>query len=180
MNKTEMTREWWRAVLKDDERLAKWLQKLQLTEIGGHNDHLKFLILTEVEHRTKSILLNIAMDEYRHSSALIDLLDERGIPLKSRGDAEMSSLYWDFMNSHVKSVHDYCAVNYFGESLAADRFSIIHEMPETPSDIKEFIALALPDEIFHRETLLRLAGEEAIAKFLPLHQQIFSKLTEKR
>ena len=71
------------------------------------------------------------------------------------------------------------AANFFGESLAADRFEIIGSMDVTPSDIRQFIHTALPEEIFHRETLGRLAGEDALRKFYKLHESALQQLLKK-
>jgi tRNA isopentenyl-2-thiomethyl-A-37 hydroxylase MiaE len=173
------TKEWWTRVLSSDLALTAWLQKLQLTEISGHDDHLVFMKNNVMAPRETTILTNIALDELKHSNLLIELMRERGIPLKKLGDEGTISYYWTRMNQEVKNVQDYCAVNYFGESLAADRFAIIHAMPETPSDIKEFISKALPDEIFHRETLQRLAGTEALERLQTVHDETFTRLLNK-
>lgn len=179
MSTLELTKNWWRRVVANDQALSLWIQKLQVTEIGGHNDHFEFMEQNTVPIREARILTNIALDEEKHSNLLLDLMESRGIQRRYIDDEGMQSFYWRKMNEQVNSLESYCAVNYFGESLAADRFSILHEMPETPSDIREFISKALPDEIFHRETLMRLAGEETMARLRPVHEETLAKLLHK-
>lgn len=179
MSDVSLTQNWWRKVVSDEVRLALWLQKLQLTEIGGAEDHYAFMKANDVPERESKILTQIALDETKHSGILLELMSDMKIVPKSRGDDGTVSLYWTEMNKEVKTLKDYCGINYFGESLAADRFQIIHSMKETPSDIKYFISKALPDEIFHRETLMRLAGAEVMERLRPTHDRVFAQLTRK-
>lgn len=80
------------------------------------------------------------------------------------------------LNEHIVDLPTACAVNFFGESLAAYRFEIIQSMPETPSDIRTAFDIILPDEQFHRETLQRLSGEEALMKIRPVHELALAAL----
>lgn len=174
---SEFTQNWWRRVISDEVKLVAWLQKLQRTEIGGYHDHMHYMKNHVVTERERMILTNIAIDEMNHSNILCDLFVSRGIIVDQTGP---ESTYWEQMLSDVDSTSDYCAANYFGEALAAQRFEIIAEMPETPGDIKEFIHKALPDEIFHRETLRRLAGDESLVKMAALHEVALAKLTGRK
>lgn len=173
----QFTQDWWKRTLADSEKLALWLQKLQRTEISGYTDHIEFMKSFKVTDREKLILTNIAEDEQKHSNLLIAMFNERGIPVVSNGE---ESTYWAEVLEGVDSVSAYCAANYFGEALAAYRFEVIHEMPETPSDIKEVIGKVLPDEIFHRETLSRMAGEEAMAAMKARHDAAYERLLNGR
>ena len=152
---------------------ASRVQKLQRTEISGYTDHIDFMQNFKVTDRERLILTNIAEDEQKHSNLLIAMFDDRGIPVVSKGE---ESSYWAAVLAGIDSVPSYCAANYFGEALAAYRFEIIHEMPETPSDIKEVIGKVLPDEIFHRETLSRMAGEEVMASMKAIHDAAYERL----
>lgn len=175
MNKVdiEFTQNWWLRCLADPEKLTAWLQKLQRTEIGGYHDHMEFMSKNTISDRERRILTNIANDELNHSNMLVELFEDRKIIVIPDG---VQSTYWQEMLSSVNSVTEYCAANYYGEALAAWRFEVIAEMPETPSDIREFIRRALPDEIFHRETLHRLAGEAALHSIGVIHEQAYTKL----
>lgn len=178
MNKDEIefTKAWWERTVNDPAKLTKWLQKLQRTELSGYHDHVVFMAQNEVSDRERLILTNIANDEFKHSDLLIELFESRKIPVNPESDP---STYWDDVLSNVSSTAEYCAANYFGEALASYRFEIILGMPQTPSDIREVIGKVLPDEIFHRETLMRLAGEEAIEKIKVFHENAYKKLTRK-
>lgn len=176
MNKAdiEFTKAWWLRTVNDNERLIPWLQKLQRTELSGYQDHIDYMAAHEVTERERLILTNIAGDELIHSQLLIGLFADRGIPVVPEG---VQSSYWDDVLANIDTTAEYCAANYFGEALASYRFEIILSMEETPSDIRYVIGRALPDEIFHRETLQRLAGEEAIAKIKAVHDEAYTRLT---
>ncbi len=178
MNQTDIdfTKEWWKRCIADNDKMSAWLQKLQRTELSGYADHVNYLTENTVSDRHYRILMNIAEDELNHSNLIIELMKGRNILVEPAGK---TSQYWDSILKNVSSTEEYCAANYFGEALAADRFEIILSMPETPSDIKYAIGIALPDEIFHRETLHRLAGEEALAKLKTAHELAYSKLLNK-
>lgn len=140
--------------------------------LGSQGIHGK----NHVSEREALILTNIANDEKKHSDILIELFQERKIELVKVGP---DSTYWEEMLAYVPSTAHYCAANYFGEALAAFRFEVIAEMPETPEDIKGFIRKALPDEIFHRETLRRLAGEEVLVEMKQRHDEALARLLGK-
>lgn len=176
MNKTdiEFTKDWWTRTVADNDKLTKWLQKLQRTELGGYQDHIDYMSTHEVTDRERKILTNIAEDELVHSGLLVAMFEERGIAVVPEG---VQSTYWDDVLTDVSSTAEYCAANYFGEALASYRFELILGMPNTPEDIRYVISRALPDEIFHRETLCRMAGEEAVAKIKVVHDAAYLKLT---
>lgn len=172
----QYTKDWWTTLVRNPERLSVWLQKLQQTELGGYTDHIEFLKKYTVDSRAHAIITNIANDELSHSAMLVDILNDRGVGVSA---TPMPSGYWDSMLVEVTTPEEYYAANFFGESLAADRFEIIGSMDVTPSDIRQFIQAALPEEIFHRETLGRLAGEDALRKFFKLHMSALQRLMKK-
>ena len=176
MNKSEVefTKQWWLRTINDPIKLTAWLQKLQRTELSGYTDHVDYMAANVVSDRERRILLNIAEDELKHSELLIDLMSVRGIEVVPDGE---QSHYWDMVLANVSNTAEYCAANYFGEALAAYRFEIILGMQETPEDIRFVISKALPDEIFHRETLMRLAGDDAIQTIKAYHAAAYTKLT---
>ncbi|HET8687755.1 MAG TPA: hypothetical protein VFM18_13975, partial [Methanosarcina sp.] len=51
----------------------------------------------------------------------------------------------------------------------AFRFEVIESMDETPSDIKDALRIILPDEQFHKITLEKVAGNEALEKMSIVH-----------
>jgi hypothetical protein len=172
----EFTKTWWRGVVADPAKTLKWLIKLEFTEWQGGAEHYDFLVKhPELSEREERILRNIADDESKHSLKLLGIIKDRG----GNPAIDSNSTYWDTILTPNLSFQDYCAANFYGEQLAAWRFEVIRSIPETPKDIKDFIDFALPDEIFHRETLQRLAGEESLAKFKSIHDNALSALLKK-
>jgi hypothetical protein len=174
----EFTKNWWKNCVTDEAKLNRWLQKLQLTEIGGYYDYLQAFTRFEdvLDTRTVRIFSNIGEDEQKHSGLLLDLFEDRKIIPASNTDEAMVSTYWATMNAAIIDLDTFCAVNYYGEGLAAFRFEILYDHPDTPSDVKEFIAKALPDETFHRETLHRLSSENALYLIGQVHQDALTAL----
>jgi len=171
----QFTTEWWTKLCKDDEKMVKWLQKLYHTELDGFVDWggLEDAFSYQITDRTRAILTNIANDELKHSGIIKELLYDRGY---STIDNVPKSQYWDQMNTNIVDLNTACAVNYYGEALAAFRFEVLVEHPDTPRDIKNALEIILPDEQFHRETLKRLAGNEALAKLREKHDQAMANL----
>jgi hypothetical protein len=175
MTNIQFTKDWWLRCINDDAKMTKWLQKLQRTELGGYTDHIEYMANNlQYTLREETILTNIAHDELKHSGLLIMLMNERNIKIEPVG---IDSTYWKNILAGVSNFKEYCGANYYGESLAAFRFEVIESMPETPSDIREVIRKVLPDEIFHRETLQRLAGEETLVKMKIIHETAYNELT---
>lgn len=167
------TNQWWKGVVADEAKLLKWLQKLQQTEIGGYDDYMSFLSLYKVDERTTKVFTNIAEDEKKHSGLIIDLLESIG---SKASVIAMPSTYWDDMNGYICDVKSAAAVNYFGEALAAFRFELIEEHPDTPANVRELIQKVLPDEQFHRETLKRIAGDSILELYSTYHFDAVEKL----
>jgi rubrerythrin len=167
----DFTKDWWTKCCNDPERMVRWLQKLQNTEIGGYNDYVVARQTYIIDERTQHIFQNIGEDEQKHSGILVELMIERGIKLKAA--SECPSVYWDYVNSHITDLETYCAVNYYGEALAAFRFEIIQDLSCTPSDIRQALDIILPDEQFHRQTLKRLAGDQALEDIKVVHDLAF-------
>lgn len=167
------TKEWWERTMKLETKMIDWLRKLHGTEIGGYDDYQSFKTIYTPDERTSLIFTNIANDELKHGGVIIDVLKSRGYVL---GEGAPKSTYWEEMNSHITDLTTACAVNYFGEALAAFRFEVMYENKETPKDIKDMLDVILPDEQFHRETLKRMAGDEALEKFKILHDNAVAKL----
>jgi rubrerythrin len=176
-NDIEFTKEWWKRTVSDSDKLTKWLQKLQRTELSGFQDHMDYMAAHQMTLRERKILTNIAEDELVHSKLLVAMFTERGIEVVPEGE---QSTYWEDVLGGINNTAEYCAANYFGEALAAYRFEIILTHPDTPEDIRYLIKTVLPDEVFHRETLQRMAGEEALAKIKVIHDEAYFRLTGRR
>lgn len=169
----EDTQAWWLRTLSDPAAVNAWLQKLYQTELSGYTDHLQALALQgDVEPRTAKILLNIAEDELRHSRIILVLMKERGI---EKGTPAFSE-YWKTVNAAVTNLDQYCAVNHYGEDLAAFRFEVIRDMGQTPADIRQAIDAILPDEQFHRTTLKLIAGQQALDEMAVVNERAIANL----
>lgn len=163
------TQEWWKSVLSDEVKLEAFLRKLEHTEYSGYDEHMLFIANNRLTDRQFKILDQIALDELKHSEALIAVMSGRGMVWKPYEGKV--SVYWETVLQDCTSYTDYCAANYYGEALACERFKIMLDMPETPEDIKDFLRLALPDETFHRITLKNEAGEVALARLKILDER---------
>lgn len=172
----EFTNEWWSRTVNDKKRLIAWLHKLHGTEIGGFDDYTNFIAQYEMDARTKTIFQNIAADELRHGGLIADLCDSMNQPI-----IEMpKSTYWAEMNENIIDLKSAAAVNYFGEALAAFRFEVIMEHPETTDDIKNLLSVVLPDEQFHRTTLNKIAGSDLIEQLQSKHDAAVARLKRKQ
>lgn len=164
----EQTVAWWDRCLADPAKFAAWVQKLWWTEVGGYQEHVAFIQAHPLSLRERSILQHVADDELKHASLLGFYMEEKGI---GRGDTPIKSAYWDNILADAKSFSAYCAANYYGEALAAERFKVLVEHPGTPEDFRGILQMILPDEVFHRVTLEKLATKEDLAKYAELHRQ---------
>lgn len=165
----QFTKDWWKRLCSDPEKMRAWLIKLEQTELDGYYDweYYKTQFAKDIGPKTLLTVTNIGLDELKHSNLLRGIMKERGIePVKGYGN---QSSYWNEMNAQVMDFDTCCAINYHGEALAAFRFEVISEMEETPSDIKEILYIILPDEQFHREALKRLATEETLERIGIIH-----------
>lgn len=169
----KFTSDWWTRVNKDEAKLIAWLKKLYGTEIGGHDDYFSFLSKYQVDERTEKIFTNIALDELKHGGLIEGVLKERGFQLDPNAPP---STYWTEMDAHIMDLQTAAAVNYFGEALAAFRFEVIIDHPDTPADVKEILHIILPDEQFHRTTLRKIAGEDTLEKFQEIHDAAVRRL----
>jgi rubrerythrin len=181
----EFTKEWWKKCCADPVKMARWLQKLQITEIEGGLDYDMLLNHTYeqqmaapdqfvIDDRIRRVFANIGEDEHKHSGILLDLMADRKITPAAHGQTGTQSSYWTTMNKEIVDLDTYCAVNYLGEGLAAFRFEIIHEMACTPQDISNALDIILPDEQFHRQTLKRMTQDEMLERILQVHQHAFN------
>lgn len=177
----EFTRSWWSLLLKDDSRLNKWLQKLQVTELTGYYDNLEAIVKFKRDinsnTRIQELLLRTAIDEKNHSNMLVDILADRGVPVYSDIEAdENKSLFWSELEASIVDIRTMAAVYYLGEELAAFRFEIIYDNPSTPSDIRRFIEKALPDEKYHARGYLMHTSDEALASVISQYDLVVKKL----
>lgn len=175
----DFTNGWWSSLLKDQDRYIAWLKKLTNTEYAGYTDYQELNDkFNFAQHgAVQRILLKIADDELRHSQLLTQLLDGMGI---NHVVGPSVSIYWDQMYGHIRDIHTAAAVNYFGEDLAAARFEILRAHPQTPSDFAQALDVILPDEIFHGQSLARVAGLETISQMREHHELAMNNLIHRK
>ena len=143
------TYNWWTNLLKDEERLHTWLIKLEATERQGYDDNLNAIDehVAKSDTAARQILRATADDEMRHA----DMLDKI---ITARSPKNLSSC---------------AAVFALGEGLASDRFSVMSNHPDTPTDIQWFLDNALPDEQHHCRIFTKLAGESELMAMRKRH-----------
>ncbi|UTU09657.1 hypothetical protein CcrBL47_gp372 [Caulobacter phage BL47] len=159
----EFTQRWWRRKVADEAALLAFLIKLHRTEWEGMVDNNEAAVRwAKGDNVASNIFLQTGYDEARHADLLVPLIEARGGSV-GIGQNPPPSLYWEEMDKVITSLETCAAVLHVGEQLAADRFSVMLDMPETPQDIRGFLEEALPDERHHARVFGKLAGEEAIA-----------------
>jgi hypothetical protein len=169
---------WWERLLKDEEKLVRWLQKLHGTELSGYQDNRDAadkwakgsLSVTNVLYATGD-------DEMRHSELLVDVLRGRGAwPIEAVIE---ESAYWNEMDAVIDSLESCAAVFHLGERLAAERFEVLANHPDTPKDIMGFLTPALPDEQHHARIFFKMTTPETFEKVLIAHNEAVQRLKSK-
>lgn len=175
------TRAWWERLCKDRTAMNAWLQKLQRTELEGARDYYRAIstYLPDLTHHQQANMIHIATDEARHATMIRAVLLARGVTPLSKDEAPPSA-YWQEMFKHMVCVRTFAAANYFGESLAAQRFHHIMMHPATPADIRTLISCILPDEQAHANMLGRMAGEDYINAMEVHHDNAVRLIKEKK
>lgn len=164
------TYNWWTNLLKDEERLHTWLIKLEATERQGYDDNLNAIDehVAKSDTAARQILRATADDEMRHADMLDKIITARSPNWKEQ-EAPEPSIYWDLMYEGIKNLSSCAAVFALGEGLASDRFSVMSNHPDTPTDIQWFLDNALPDEQHHCRIFTKLAGESELMAMRKRH-----------
>ncbi len=165
-----LTDQWWTRLLKDEAAMNRWLAKLWRTEHGGYADNNDAIARYQMdpESREYKIYSKTGDDELIHAGILSMVLSGRSI--RPVLEEQPESLYWNFMNPHIRDIESCSAVFAMGEQLAAVRFRVIAAHPGTPSDIMAFLNKALPDETYHAKAFAALATPEAMKAAYEQHK----------
>lgn len=176
----DFTINWWTRLCNDEERMNAWLVKLYHTELDGYSSNFEANAKWNKTGivKVEKFLVKTAQDELRHADLLRCLLARRGVYVDNI-DIPEESLYWSEMDKHVVGLRSCCAVFYFGEQLATERFQVIYDHPDTPVDVMAFIESALPDETYHAHGFKSLAGDSAINAMLQHHNRVLSELLKR-
>lgn len=172
------TTAWWEKLLKDDERMVRWLQKLQGTEYSGYQDNRDAAEKWAGDSiAVRNVFIATGDDEMRHSDLLVKVLQGRGAwPIQ---EVPPESDYWNEMEKVNDSLEACAAIFHFGEQLASDRFEVLYNHPETPVDIREFLHAALPDERHHARVFRKLTNDAALERVLLAHNEAVQNLKGK-
>jgi tRNA isopentenyl-2-thiomethyl-A-37 hydroxylase MiaE len=176
MNKfdVEFTKRWWEVLLGDEERMARWLQKLQKTEFSGYADNLAAIDQWAGDNiAAQTVLRATAEDELRHSDLLVEVLNGRGLSTDSNPP---ESVYWSEMDKEINDLSSCAAVFHLGEQLACDRFEVLIQHPGTPDDIMGFLKSALPDEQYHARSFRKLTDDVTLSRIIETHYRIVERL----
>lgn len=166
--------QWWEGLLKDEERMARWLQKLQKTEYSGYDDNLKAIEQWAGDNiAAQTVLRATAFDELRHSDLLIEILNKRGLSTETNPP---ESVYWSEMDKEITDLSSCAAVFHLGEQLAVDRFQVIAAHPDTPADIMGFLTSVIPDEEYHARSFRKLTDDATLDRILQKHYLIVETL----
>jgi hypothetical protein len=171
---TDFALRWWERNLADEERMARWLQKLQKTEYSGYADNLSAIEQWAGGNiAAETVLRATAFDELRHSDLLVELLNKRGL---STEDEQPESIYWSEMDKVIVDLSSCAAVFHLGEQLAVDRFNVIASHPDTPADIMAFLTAVIPDEDYHARSFRKLTDDETLSRIVQTHYKIVERL----
>lgn len=166
----EHTIRWWERLLKDEDSMNRWLSKLWNTEKNGYDGDIRSAgKYTQEGSEAREIFHKIAKEELSHSELLFDLLQKRGVTPVA--EEQPGSAYWPHVMKGITDLKSCAAAMAIGESLAARRFRVIQEHPDTPQDILDFINKALPDEEGHCRDFQKIAGDEAIKNAVSRHNE---------
>ena len=171
------TNAWWASLVQDRARLVAWLQKLYNSEIHGYNEYLAFTFRYKPNFVTDSVLRSMADDERRHAAILDQCLCYMGANIAPAVD---QSQYWREMQRNATNFRTACAVKYFGESLASERFELLRDHPDTPDDLFHAFRWIAPDEMRHCQAMFVLAGPDAIVEMEEHHLKAVANLVKKK
>lgn len=172
----QFTKDWWGKLVKDEPRLLRWLIKMHRTEADGYQDNIDAANKWATTDAQRHIFLQTAEDEKRHAFLMERMIAARGGVLGAPETAPPPSYYWEQMEASVDSLEACAAVCHLGEKLAADRFTIMLEHPDTPIDVWRWLAAVTPDEKHHARIFRKLSTPEAIAKMQLVHDRVVGEL----
>jgi len=173
----EFTNDWWGSLVKDEGRLVAWVQKLYNSEVHGYEEYLGFTTRYKLDTETRAALRSMAMDECRHAGFLDSWLAYRGLATNT---SLKPSQYWTEMQRHVTDFQSACAIKYYGERLAAERFVLLRDHPDTPDDLFHPFRWIAPDEARHCDLMFAFAGDEAIVAMEEHHKNAVANLVKKK
>jgi len=173
----DFTNNWWASLVKDEGRLVAWVQKLYNSEVHGYSEYLGFTTRYKLDPQTRAALRSMASDEMRHAGFLDSWLAYRGDEVNP---LLAPSQYWTEMQQHVTDFQSACAIKYYGERLAAERFQLLRDHPDTPDSLFHPFRWITPDEARHCEVMFAFAGDEAIVAMEEKHLAAVAKLVKKK
>ena len=169
------TQDWWKKLVRDETKLIAWLCKLYGSEIHGVHEYLGFMRF-KPDHAVCTQLRSLANDEMNHATMIDQWMAQYDLPQPS---VIHSSKYWNEMQRHVKDFSSACAIKFYGETLASERFEILRDHPDTPDDLFHLFRRIGLDEQRHSQVMYLLSGPEAIVKMERHHIAALQNLINK-
>jgi hypothetical protein len=171
------TNTWWGSLVQNQARLVAWVQKLYNSEIHGYQEYMEFITRYRPDVNTSIMLQRMASDELHHSAILDQCLSYLNAQILTAVD---QSEYWREMQKNAISFETACAVKFYGESLAAQRFELLRDHPDTPNHLFHAFRWITPDEESHRQVMFVLAGPQAIVEMEEHHIKAVANLVKKK
>lgn len=174
---TAFTIAWWDRLLGDDARMQRWLQKLWATEYSGWKDNYDAAVRWGGDNlAVMNVFLKTGDEEMKHAELLEGVLRGRGWWHAPEGPPQAESAYWNAMEAAIDSLETCAAVFHYGEHLAAERFQVLYDHPDTPDDIRAFLAIALPEERHHARVFFKMTDLPARTKVFAAHEAAVAAL----
>jgi rubrerythrin len=177
VEQVDHTNAWWASLVQDKARLVAWLQKLHNSEIHGYTEYRGFIKRYQPELVTATVLRAMAQDEQRHATIIDQCLAYMN---ESLVHGVTQSQYWLEMQRHAHDFKSACAVKFYGETLASQRFKLLRDHPDTPDDLFHAFRWITPDEERHCQTMFLFAGAEAIVNMEQMHLNAVANLVKKK
>lgn len=166
---TDITKNWWLALLQDEKLLNTWLVRLYNNEKDAYERFLSFAKqYCEGDMEAWYLFHFIAEQERRHGLIVLALLESRGI-VERELPKTGAERYWSKVLPCVCNQETAAGVGALAEQLSLERMRVIVVCAETPEDIREMFKQIEPDESLHAKALANLAGKHGIAEVIDCH-----------
>lgn len=161
------TREWWKDVSNDPEKMVEWLKKQYHGEVTAEARIRSMIDKYGLKGKEAYIIRRIADDERKHAEWVKQILHKRGIPAEILDKEER---YWNetLPAAEDKSFSYMCAVGYLAESMRLDRIKLLAS-DKRFADIAVTFNMILADERYHAYAFKTMTTPEDIEQATPYH-----------
>ncbi|WP_396190653.1 ferritin family protein [Flavobacterium sp.] len=161
------TQEWLNKVLTDPEYKIHWLKRQFIGEVTAADRIYKLASACPIP-KFKKVLLKIASDELQHSLWVLDLLENRDIPIPQIESPE--DRYWKVILDDADSFDKTAAAGYHAEHMRLVRIRALADCTKIDDDIRYVFKKILPDEEFHEKAFALMASNKAIQEMAKNHE----------